>query len=88
MVVVVLCDRIGVSFVSFMSQFCLQMFLFVVKFDYILEDKFMFVVNYLEVGSELKIKVDLVYFLNVIEEEKKIDEFIEEEMVRRQREKI
>lgn len=59
------------------------MFLFVVKFDYILEDKFMFVVNYLEVGSELKIKVDLVYFLNVIEEEKKIDEFIEEEMVRR-----
>lgn len=43
----------------------------------------MFVVNYLEVGSELKIKVDLVYFLNVIEEEKKIDEFIEEEMVRR-----
>lgn len=88
MVVVVLCDRIGVSFVSFMSQFCLQMFLFVVKFDYILEDKFMFVVNYLEVGSELKIKVDLVYFLNVIEEEKKIDEFIEEEMVRRQRGRI
>lgn len=56
---------------------------FVVKFDYILEDKPMPVANYLEAGSELKIKVDLAYPLNATEEEKKTDESIEEEMVRR-----
>lgn len=41
-----------------------------------LEDKFILVVNYLEFGSELKIKVDLVYLLNVIREEKKDVEVI------------
>lgn len=53
------------------------------KFDYILEDKPMPVANYLEAGSELKIKVDLAYPLNATEEEKKTDESIKEEMVRR-----
>lgn len=59
----------------------------VVKFDYILEDKPMPVANYLEAGSELKIKVDLAYPLNATEEAKKTDESIDEEMVRRKREK-
>ncbi|RMX52800.1 hypothetical protein pdam_00012207 [Pocillopora damicornis] len=44
------------------------------------EDKPMPVANYLEAGSELKIKVDLAYPLNATEEEKKTDESIEEEM--------
>lgn len=44
------------------------------------EDKPMPVANYLEAGSELKIKVDLAYPLNATEEEEKTDESIEEEM--------
>lgn len=87
MVVVASCNRTGVSPASSTSQSRLQTFSFVVKFDYILEDKPMPVANYLEAGSELKIKVDLAYPLNATEEEKKTDESIEEEMVRRQREK-
>ena len=46
------------------------------------------VANYLEAGSELKIKVNLVYPLNATEEEKKTEECTEEEMVRGYREKI
>lgn len=44
------------------------------------EDKPMPVANYLEAGSELKIKVNLVYPLNATEEEKKTEESTEEEM--------
>ena len=47
------------------------------------EDKPMPVSNYLESGSELKIKVDLAYPLNATEEDVKTEESTEDEMVRR-----